>query len=673
MKRIVATALSLICLAAAPAAARVVSDSRTMQLDDLKDITGISDATISPDGTQVAYVVSKPNFKTDKHDRTLMLYDVSTHSERALTFERKGVASPAWSPDGTRLAFLALRGEGKDVQEQVYVMNMRGGDPVAITSAPEGIQQFAWRPDSAEIAYVTADEPKNKKDIEHHLDAIVVGDQAYMDEAAPTPSHIWLIGADGTNNTRLTQGSWSLPPAAPPSSPSSPLSWSPDGRYIVFSKMATPYYADGDQTVVSIVDTQTKNIRTLTSHGKYEGYGAFSPDGSKVAYWYPFNGDPAAQNDVYVTSAIGGNGADVTADQIDTNVQRAVWMPDSKALIISGHKGTDAALWVKPLDGAAKRIDLGSVQPTQPFWLDASISKTGALAFTGSEANHPAELYYMSSAASKPQRLTSYNDRVAALNLGKVQPIEWQSDGFQEDGVVTYPPGYDANKTYPLVLIIHGGPNSASLTNFSALNQLVAARGFIVFNPNYRGSDNLGEKYWYGIFNDAGAGPGRDVMAGVAAVQKVAHVDPNRVAVSGWSYGGYMTSWMEGHYHIWKAAVAGAAVNNWIDEYTLSDNNVSVRFSFGGSPYTGDRMKQYVAQSPITYAWNVNTPTLILSDTGDVRVPITQSYEMFRALKDRGVTVQFWAYPVSGHSPGDPVRAMDVDRRWIDWLVKYLK
>jgi dipeptidyl aminopeptidase/acylaminoacyl peptidase len=667
MKRIAAIALSLICVAAAPAAAR------TMQLDDLKDITGVSEATISPDGTQIAYIVSKPNFKTDKHDRTLMLYDIASHSERALTFERKGVASPAWSLDGTRLAFLALRGEGKDAQEQIYVMNMRGGDPVAITSAPQGVQQFAWRPDSTAIAYVTADEPKNKKDIERHLDAIVVGDQAYMDDAAPTPSHIWLIGADGTNNARLTQGSWSLPPAAPPSSPSSPLSWSPDGRYIVFSKMATPYYADGDQTVVSIVDTQTKSIRTLTSHGKYEGYGAFSPDGSKVAYWYPFNGDPAAQNDVYVTSANGGNGADVTADQIDTNVQRAMWMPDSKALIISGHKGTDAALWVKPLDGAAKRIDLGSVQPTQPFWLDASISKTGAIAFTGSQANHPTELYYMSSAAAKPQRLTSYNDRVAALDLGEVQPIEWQNDGFQEDGVITYPPGYDANKAYPLVLIIHGGPNSASLTNFSALNQLVAARGFIVFNPNYRGSDNLGEKYWHGIFNDAGAGPGRDVMAGVAAVQKVAHVDPNRVAVSGWSYGGYMTSWMEGHYHIWKTAVAGAAVNNWIDEYTLSDNNVSVRFSFGGSPYTGDRMKQYVAQSPIAYAWNVTTPTLILSDTGDVRVPITQSYEMFRALKDHGVTVQFWAYPVSGHSPGDPVRAMDVDRRWIDWLVKYLK
>ena len=667
MKRIATLALSLSLIAAAPAAARPI------QLDDLKTITGVSDATIAPDGSRVAYVISKPDYKNDRTDRTLMLIDVRSGSSRALTFERKGLASPAWSPDGTRLAFLSERGEGDKAQEQIYVMNMAGGDPAAVTSAPQGVQQFAWRPDGSAIAYVTADEPANKKEIDRHLDGIVVGDQSYMEKAAPTPSHIWLVGADGSQNMRLTHGSWSLPPAAPPSSPSSPLSWSPDGRYIAFSKMATPYYADADKSVISVLDTQTKAIRTLTAHENLEGYGSFSPDGSKIAYWYPFGGDPSAQNDIFVTDASGGNGIDVTARGIDTNVTRAMWLPDSKALLISGHKGTDAALWIKPLQGPAKRIDLGGVQPVQPFWLDASISNGGAIAFTASEANHPTELYYMSSPDEKPRRLTSYNDRIAALDLGKVEPIQWQSEGFPEDGVLTYPPSYDAAKTYPLVLVIHGGPNSASLTSFSSLNQLLAARGFIVFNPNYRGSDNLGENYWHGIYNDAGAGPGRDVMAGIAAVEKAAHVDPNRIAVSGWSYGGYMTSWLEGHYHIWKAAVAGAAVNNWIDEYALSDNNVNVRFAFGGSPYTGGRMKAYLAQSPISYAWNIATPTLILSDTGDARVPITQSYQMYRALKDHGVPVRFWAYPVSGHFPSDPVRSLDVDRRWIAWLVQYLK
>jgi dipeptidyl aminopeptidase/acylaminoacyl peptidase len=653
------------------------ASARVIQLDDLKSISGVSEPALSPDGQEIAFVLSKPDYKTDKTQRTLMLYDVRTNAQRALTFEREGLGSPAWSPDGTRIAFLALRGDGKDAREQVYVMDMRGGDAMPVTDASEDVQQFAWRPDGNAIAYVAANPAPNKKEIEHHLDAFVVGDQSYKETEAPQPSHIWLEtlknGDTADRSERLTSGSWSLPPAAPPSSPSSPLSWSPDGRYIVFSKMATPYYADGGRTQVCVLDVQTKAIRTLTSHGRLEGYGQFSPDGTKIAYWYPYQGDPAAQNDIMVTSAQGGDGQDVTAAGIDTNVQRAMWMPDSKALLISGHKDTDAALWIKPLDGAPRRIELGAVQPTQPFWLDASISKTGAIAFTGSEPWHPTELYYMASADAKPKRLTAYNDAIAALDLGAVKPVTWQNDGFNEDGIVTFPPGYTPDKSYPLVLVIHGGPNSASLTSFSSLNQLLAGRGYIVFNPNYRGSDNLGEAYWHAIFNDAGAGPGRDVMAGIAAVEKIASIDKNRIAVSGWSYGGYMTSWMEGHYHIWKAAVAGAAVNNWIDEYALSDNNVNVRFSFGGSPWSGKYMDAYRAQSPIAAAWNINTPTLILADTGDARVPITQSYEMFHALTDRGVPVRFYAYPVAGHFPGDPVRSLDVYRRWVDWLASYLK
>jgi dipeptidyl aminopeptidase/acylaminoacyl peptidase len=279
----------------------------------------------------------------------------------------------------------------------------------------------------------------------------------------------------------------------------------------------------------------------------------------------------------------------------------------------------------------------------------------------------------MSTPDAAPQRVTSYNDATAALNLGAVQPIEWQNEGFSEDGVVTLPPGYDPAKSYPLVLVIHGGPNSASITSFNAFNQLLAARGYIVFNPNYRGSDNLGAKYWYGIINDSGAGPGRDVMAGIAALEKSYRIDTSRVAVSGWSYGGYMTSWMIGHYHVWKAAVSGAAVNDLIDEYALADNGVGDRYNMNGSPYVKGLSKNYISQSPISAAWQVTTPTLILSDVNDQRVPITQSYKFYHALKDRGTTVQFWAYPVSGHFPSDPVRSLDVYRRWSGWIESYLK
>ncbi len=665
---IAALALALACSTHAFAAAR------TLRLDDVPKIAGVGDVAIAHDGARIAFVVTRENMTSDTDDKTLELYDVATKRSRAVTYDRKALSSPAWSPDDSKIAFLALAG-GKDPKQQIFVMDLRGGDPVPVTSSPTGVEQFAWRPDGGAIAYVAADRPANEALVKKHLDAFVVGDQAFDDRSAPTSNHIWLAtrGTDGAwSSRRLTSGSWSIPSAQPPSSPGPPISWSPDGTRIVFTKMPNAYDADSDRAVVAVLDVATGAIHALTAHGRYEGFGEFSPDGKYVSYWYPRGGDQAAVNDIFVAPAAGGNGTDVTAPEIDTNVQRAIWMPNDD-LLISGHEGTDAALWIKPLHARARRLDLHGVQPAQFFWLDASVSKTGAIAFAGSESGRPSELYYMANATAAPERLTSFNDATARLDLGAVEPIAWSFEGFREDGVVTLPPGYDAAKRYPLVLVIHGGPNSASITSFSALNQLFAAHGYVVFNPNYRGSDNLGAAYWHAIVGDAGAGPGRDVMAGISALEKRYPIDTKRIAVSGWSYGGYMTSWLIGHYHIWAAAVSGAAVNDLIDEYSLADNGTGWRYEFGGSPFVRGNAARYIAQSPISSAWNVTTPTLILSDVDDQRVPISQSYKFFHALHDRGTTVQFWAYPVAGHFPSDPVRSLDVERRWIDWIVDYLK
>ena len=647
--------------------------ARRIELADFAKTVSVSDPQIAPDGKSIVYVVSRMNLEQDRHDRELVLLEVATAAQRVLTHDRKDTGSPRWSPTGDRIAFLAAVGPAKEEKPQVFVLSMGGGDALKITDAPSGVEQFAWRPNGTEIAYVTADEPENKKDIEKHLDAFEVGDNGYLETKAAMPSHIWLIAAGGGKPRRLTSGSWTLPKVLPPSSPSSPLSWSPDGKLLAFTRQEDPHSGDSDRRTAQILNVETGEARKLTGHEEFEGFGLFSPDGSQLTYWFPRDGDRSSENEIFVTSVSGGDGQDTTRS-IDRNILRAIWMPDGKSLLVGGHDGAQVALWLQPLSGAAKKLPLGEVSPSWSFWVDVAVGRSGEIAFAGSTPNQPSELYFMTSPNDLPKRLTNYNQAIAALALGHTERFEWQGpDKFHEDGVVVYPPAFQKEKKYPLVLIIHGGPRAASTTQFSFLPQFVAAQDCVVFEPNYRGSENLGNAYTHAIWNDAGDGPGRDVMAGIEAIKKLGFVDESRIAVSGWSYGGYMTTWLIGHYQIWKVAVAGAAVTNMFDQYNLADFNVTERYIFNGSPYVGDNIKAYREQSPITYAAHIKTPTLILSDTGDFRVTITQSYELFHALKDNGVTTRFFAYPVGGHFPADPVRQMDVYRRWSEWLVQYLK
>jgi dipeptidyl aminopeptidase/acylaminoacyl peptidase len=666
----------LFCVAAfvLAVASSAPAQTRKIQLDDAQKIVRLSDPQISPDGKSIALLVARVNWKDDKTDQSLVLIDAASGAQRPLTDVREGVGSPRWSPTGDRIAFIAVAGQGKDAQEQIFVLPMNGGEAKQITKTTEGVEQFAWKPDGSAIAYVTPDEPANKKEIEAHNDAFEVGDNDYLATAAPAPSHIWIVGADGANAARLTSGTWSLSKSASPSPPSSPLSWSPDGKNIAFTRQAKPEFGDADQTTINILDVTTRAIRPLTDRKSLEGFATFSPDGTQIAYWYSLDGNATNQTEIFVAPAAGGEGKDVTRG-IDRDIQRAIWMADGKSLLVAGHDGTGTSMWIQPADGgAAKKLDLGGVNPAWRFWVDASVSKEGAIAFTGATTGRPSELYYIGSASEKPRRLTDFNSEIAGLQLGQTESLEWKGpNGFNEDGVVVYPPDFSKDKKYPLVLLIHGGPQASSTAEFSFIPQILASHGYVVFEPNYRGSDNLGNAYQFAIYNDAGDGPGRDVMAGLAALEKQGFIDTDKIGVSGWSYGGYMTSWLIGHYTIWKAAISGAAVNSNFYSYNLSDNNVGERYSFGGSPWVGDFAKEYAEQSPITYWKAIKTPTLILHDTGDARVPITNSYDMYHALKDNGVTVQFIAYPVSGHFPGDPVRATDVMRRWVEWMDKYLK
>jgi len=646
-----------------------VYGQRKFELRDLDKLYTLTDPQISPDGKSVLIVVAKPDTTSNKNKSFIYKVDVTTGVTQQLTFERASVSFPRWSPSGNAIAFISADAPNK---AQIFVLPVNGGEAKKITNSPTGVQQFAWNPDGSAFAFVQADEISNKKEIEKGYDAFGIKYNSMYLNAKPTPSHIWLIQSEGGEAKRLTAGTWTIPAIGS-------NSWSPDGKQIAFQSNESPYSGELISTAKT-VEIATGTINRITAHQMspyamhLERLPSFSPDGKSICYQrnlenvgYGFN--------VFITSLNGGNGINLT-DKLDRCFFRTEWSNDSKSIFVAANDFNTVSLWMQPINGIAKKLNLNGLSMTGGYWYEYIVGKNNSIAFIASSTQSPQELYLLTTLESTPKKLTNFNDEVRNIPLGKQETFNWKSDEFTPNGILTFPPDFDLAKKYPLVLDIHGGPRNTSKEFFNSSAQLKAAHGYIVFQPNYRGSDNMGYSFSEAINGDAGEGPGRDVMRGLTELKKRSYIDSNKIAVTGWSYGGFMTTWLIGNYKGWKCAVAGAAVTDLIAEYTQSDHGSMTRFEQGKgkSPFTNKKVKEnWVKNSPITYAENVKTPTLILSNTGDERVPISQSYTYFRVLQDNGTESKFIAFPIAGHTPTDPTRTKEMNRFILEWLDKYLK
>jgi dipeptidyl aminopeptidase/acylaminoacyl peptidase len=658
--------IAIACITALPVQAQ------RFTLEHLRQFVGVGGVELSPDGRIAVITVTKPNYERNRNESELHAVDVASGAVRQLTFERRTVGGARFSPDGKTLAFLA---PGSDGQMQVWLLLMdgTGGEARRLTSHPTGVQHFSWRPDGGAIAFAASDEAAKREGESRHLSTFTVGAQDLFLRENIQPQHIWLIEVADAKSRRLTSGKWSLEFVLPPGSPPSGLSWSSDGRTIAFTQVVAPETGKLDSVHVQLLDVATGALRPLTQARALENNPVFSPDGQSVAYWYPRDGRGDRENEVWIVPANGGTPKTLTR-ALDRNLFGATWMPDGRSLLVAGNEKTSVGAWIQSIDGTARRLEVGDLVINGAFGYDITVARTSpVIAFTATTPDRPSELYVMATPSAKPRRLTNFNAWASQVALGKMERVTWKSDAFEADGVVMYPPQFDPGRKYPLVLVIHGGPTSASKLSFSTLAQLMAAEGWIVLQPNYRGSDNLGRAFQTAIIGDAGAGPGRDVMAGVAMLRMKPFIDAQKTAVTGWSYGGYMTSWLIGNYpNEWKAAMAGAPVTDLEDQYNFGDGSIAWRYFLGvGSPWTGGQ-ETYRRNSPITYANRIRTPTLVMSNMEDFRVPPTQAFKLYRAMKDNGIETEFVGFTGRTHASADPVNARERFRLWIDWVKRHI-
>jgi dipeptidyl aminopeptidase/acylaminoacyl peptidase len=661
-----------VCVTLAVTAASTHAEEKRFSLDHLRNVVSLGAPEVSPDGQAVAAVVTRPNHADNRNESELYLVDIATGTARQLTFERRSVSAPRWSPAGGSLAFLAPDSAGR---AQVWLMPMSGGDARRITKSKTDVQHYSWRPDGGAIAYAAADTAPRLDGEARHLATVQVGDQDLFLRTEMRPQHIWLKTLDDAEARRLTSGRWSVEMVLPPGSPPSRLSWSPDGKEIAFARVPVAQSGRFDSVSVRVLNVDTGEIRPLNGTERFQNNPAWSLDGRSLIYASPRDGrgDLGWVSEIHLAAAAGGPGRSLTR-ALDRQTYGAEWMPEGESILVAANDRTSVGLWIQPLDGAARRLDLGDLVINGAFGYAVTVSAQGAIVFTATASDRPAELYVMDSPAARPRRLTDFNAWAQDVSWGRMERVTWKGpDGFAEDGVLVVPPGFDPAGSYPLVLVIHGGPQASSKLSFTPLAQLFAAQGYLVFEPNYRGSDNLGNAYLTAIRGDAGRGPGRDVMAGMTELRRRPYVDRRRTAVTGWSYGGYMTTWLAGNYPgEWTCAVAGAPVTDLEAQYNLSDYNVVERYSMGGSPWTGGRDRLYREQSPITYATRIKTPTLIMSLLEDFRVPPAQALALYHALKDNGVETEYVGFPGRGHNPRDPVHATERTRLWLEWVQRHM-
>jgi dipeptidyl aminopeptidase/acylaminoacyl peptidase len=637
--------------------------AQTPTIDQSLSMKSVGAAHISPDGRYVAYTVQQTNWEVNEFAQQIWVAVTATSERYQLTSGKKSSSDPQWSPDSRRIAFVSDRA-GKD---QIYVIAPNGGEASQLTNEENGVAALAWSPDGNSIAFTSSGpNAKAKKEREDRYGdfGIVGGDY--------TMRHLWLVKVPLEIPADLKQ----LPKPEPLTKGDqfsvSGFSWSPDGKHIAFSAARDPDLSSQDTEQIYVLDTADRHVRKLLESGGPNRRPKWSPDGREIAF-ETADGQPFyyyANRRIAVVPA-GGGPARVLTGAFDENAGLIDWGPDG--IYFAAFQKTNAHVFrVNPATRVIRRIS-GPEQFNAP---DASFTKDHrTLASVGASPNRFREVFVSSVEDFAPRNLTDINSQWKDFHLATREVIQWKSaDGAAIEGILVKPVDYDPSRKYPLLVVIHGGPAGADTAVRAADRyypvERFAAKGALILKPNYRGSAGYGEKFRALNVRNLGLGDYQDVISGVDALIAKGFVDKDRVAAMGWSEGGYISAFITTYSDRFKAVSVGAGISDWATYYVNTDIHPFTRQYLKATPW--DDPEIYRKTSPITYVNRAKTPTLIQHGDQDKRVPPPNSFELYQALKDRGVPVKLILYRGFGHPIDKPKQQRAVMEHNYEWFSKYI-
>lgn len=633
----------------------------------------ISDPRISPDGKAIAYVLTTIDQKKNRRESSIWLIPADGSSApRRLSSEFFSASSPRWSPDGKTLAFLSARSSEPSAAEkpksQIYFLSISsGGEATALSKLKNGVQSFQWSPEGSRLVVVsssgvmdgvaTAD---RKSDVRHYTHIrYKFNDTGWFDDKR---RHLWVVNVPDGDAQQITEGQdWD----------DTDPQWSPEGTRIAFvSDRTGKAYDDSHNTDVWVIPAAGGALTKISDHAFEDESPRWSPDGKQIL----FAGQTAAHQfpKLYLADSSGGAASQLAVKDLDMIPSDIHWPAPGSMFFSAGVKGETH---IFRADAAARTFSAVTSGPRGIHAFDLNES-TGKIVYLADDFEHPADLYISNLDGSGERQLTHVNSELwSQLELQPVERLPYKStDGWAVDGFFVKPLGWQAGKKYPMVLVIHGGPEGMFGVDWYHEFQVYAAKGWAVFFCNPRGSTGYGEKFERGEINNWGGMDYQDIMAGVdAALKKYPWVDSNDLGVTGGSYGGYMTNWIVSHTNRFKAAVTLRSISNFISDDGTRDGAYGHEDYFKGILF--DDFDQYWDASPLKYVRNVRTPTLILHSDNDFRVPIEQGEQWFRALQHYGVPSEIVFFPRENHNltrSGEPKHIVESLNWQLYWFERYL-